>query len=86
MPVRVFVILAILAQLLIDNITASDTVQGLLRSGFGAAAILVPGGFFAAAAGKNRVQPNSWIFILYFGIAVLAVSTLGLGISLINSR
>ena len=82
----VLVIFAILAQLLIDNITASSAIQELLRSGFPIAAILVSGGFFAAAAGKNRTTLNSWVFVLYLGIAVLAVSTVTLGITLINSR
>ena len=81
----VLVILAILAQLLIDQAQVSSTVESLLRSGFPLAAILVSGGFFAAASGTNRTKPSSAITILYAGIFILALVTVTLGIELIKS-
>jgi len=47
--------------------------------------VLISGGFFAAAVGKNITKPTPLISILYLGIGVLAVSLIALGIALINS-
>ncbi len=81
----VLVILALIAQILVDDAALGTVAEWIVRDGFTAAAILVSGGFFAAAAGKNRIKPNKYIFILYTGIFVLAVSTIILGIGLIKS-
>lgn len=81
----VLVMLALIAQILVDEAALSTVAEWIVRDGFTAAAILVSGGFFAAAAGKNRIKPNKYIFILYTGILVLAVSTIILGIGLIRN-
>lgn len=82
----VIVILAIISQVLIDSASVSGSMEFFLRTGFPLAAILVSGGFFAAAGGRGRTQPGRGIIILYLGIALLAVSAVALGIALIQSR
>jgi hypothetical protein len=81
----VLVILALVAQLLIDHISTSPATEMFLRLGFPAAAILVSGGFFASAGGKGRTSPNSMVFILYLGVVILAIAAIYLGVSLIVS-
>jgi hypothetical protein len=82
----VLVMLAIIAQFLIDNTMASRSVEMFLRLGFSIAPILISGGFFASASGKNLVRPNPLIKILYTGVALLAVVLIFLGVELIKSR
>jgi hypothetical protein len=53
------------------------------RLGIPAAAILMSGGFFAASAGKDRHQPNQFLWILWLGAASLALGVLTLGLGLI---
>ena len=82
----VLVILSLIAQILIDYAGVNNSVELMLRIAFPLSAILVSGGFFAAAIGKGITQPNSRIWILYTGIVVLAISLIILGINLILSR
>jgi|HubBroStandDraft_5_1064220.scaffolds.fasta_scaffold3362650_1 di/tricarboxylate transporter len=49
------------------------------------AAILVSGGFFAGASGKNITKPNSMISILYKGILLLVSSSIILSKGLIKN-
>ncbi|MEO8765981.1 MAG: hypothetical protein ABI416_16895 [Ginsengibacter sp.] len=82
----VLTILFCLAQLYIDSLVIKNPVfEHLLRIGFGLAPILLPGGFFAAAAGKGVTRPNKWISLVYAGAAILALSLISLGILLIQS-
>ncbi len=80
----VLVILAIIAQLLIDNANVSSPVEWFLRLGFPLAAILVSGGFFASASSRGAREPNSLIAVLYSGVFLLAAVALGLGIALVR--
>lgn len=82
----VLVILALIAQLLVDQSDLSHRWRWIVRAGFPFAAILVSGGFFASAAGKGINQPNGFIVILYLGMAVLAISLVALGIGLVRGR
>ena len=82
----VLVILSLVAQLLTDYAGLSLLSEWVVRIGFPLAAILVSGGFFAAAGGKAVAAPTKWISILYFGVLVLAVSLIILGIGLIRSN
>jgi Ni,Fe-hydrogenase I cytochrome b subunit len=82
----VLVILSLIAQLLLDNTQMNSGLQLALRVCFPLAAVLVSGGFFAAAAGRGLTQPNSMIPILYSGALLLVISLILLGISLIKSR
>lgn len=82
----VLVILALIAQFLVDQSDLSQQWRWLVRAGFPLAAILVSGGFFAAAAGKGLTEPNGFVIILYLGMAVLAVSLVSLGIGLVRGK
>ena len=82
----VLVILSLIAQLLIDNANLNPALAWVIRMSFPLSAILVSGGFFAAAAGQNRARPNRYISILYFGALLLAASLVILGIALIKSK
>jgi len=81
----VLVILSIIAEILIDNTGLNSTLEWIARMGFPLAAILVSGGFFAGASGKNVVKPNGLIAILYIGALLLAFVLVLTGISLIRS-
>lgn len=78
----VLVILALVAQPFIDEINFSTPVLWTLRTGFPTAALLVSGGFFAAAAGKNAEKPNKWIVLIYVGMLALAASLIITGLGL----
>jgi len=82
----VLVILALIAQLLIDYAELDPTLAWIIRMGFPLAAILVSGGFFASAIGQNRTKPNGYISILYAGALLLAASLIILGVALIRSK
>jgi hypothetical protein len=82
----VLVILALIAQYLVDQSDLSHRWSWIVRVGFPMAAILVSGGFFAAAAGKGVSEPNAFVVILYLGMAVLVVSLVSLGIGLVRNK
>jgi len=79
----VLLVLGLLAQLYADQTDLSGFFGWLARSGVPAAAILMPGGFFAASAGKGLTRPNRFIALVYAGATVLAVSLATLGIGLL---
>jgi hypothetical protein len=79
----VLVILSLVAEILTDYAALTDAKEHIVRIGFPLAAILVSGGFFSSAAGRNVSKPNRSIVILYLGIAVLVTSLIILGIGLI---
>ena len=79
----VLVILSLVAEILTDYAALTDAKEHIVRIGFPLAAILVSGGFFSSAAGRNVSKPNRSIVILYLGIAVLVSSLIILGIGLI---
>lgn len=81
----VLVILAIIAQFLIDASNVSASVTLFLRLGFTLSPVMISGGFFASAVGIGLVKPNALIKILYFGVALLAVVLIYLGVVLIKS-
>ena len=81
----VLVILALLAQILIDYAAFNNTFEIIVRICFILAPILISGGFFGGAAGKNITKPTPLISILYIGIFILAASVITLGIALIKN-
>lgn len=81
----VLVILALIAQVLVDYTSLNPVLEKFIRIGFPLAAILVSGGFFASASGKNITKPNRLISILFIGILLLAASSIILGIGLIKN-
>ena len=79
----VLLVLGLLVQLYVDVADLPDVLGWLARAGVPAAAILMPGGFFAASAGRGRTRPNPFIGLVYAGGLVLAVSLTTLGIGLL---
>jgi hypothetical protein len=80
----VLVILALVAQIFVDQARLSETLGWVVRIGFVLAALLVSGGFFGGALGKD--QPGGLIALLWIGAVVLACSVITLGIGLILGR
>lgn len=81
----VLVILALVGQLLLDATRLPSWLAWVARLGFPLAAILVSGGFFAAAIGRGVTQPTPWIAVLYGGAALLAVAVVLTGIGLLRA-
>src|SRR5690349_1836310 len=69
----VLVTLALVCLILADAAHMSGALSVLARNGIWAAAILMPAGFFLAAAGKGVTRPNRFIVLLYAGMASLAL-------------
>lgn len=82
----VLVILALIAQILIDYAKLPIGWEWVARIGFPLASILVSAGFFGGAAGKGITKPTKLIWILYAGVLTLFVALLILGIGLIRSN
>lgn len=81
----VFVVFAILAQLLADGAQLTGVVGTLARDGIWAAAVLFPAGFFASSAGRGAAKPNRLIVLLYAGVVALTVGVVALGIGLLTA-
>jgi hypothetical protein len=79
----VFVVLALVAQILADAGELDGVDNFLGRTGIWVAAILFPAGFFLSSAGRERTEPNGLIFLLYAGVASLTVGVVALGIGLL---
>jgi hypothetical protein len=80
----VLLVVGLLAQPYVDATDLTGAFGWLARSGVPAAAILMPGGFFAASAGKGLTRPNRFIVLVYAGALVLAVSLATLGVGLLT--
>ena len=80
----VLVILALVAQLFVDQTNLNNTWKRIVRITMPLAAILISGGFFAAASGQGLIQPNNLIAILYAGIAVFVTGLVTLGVGLLK--
>jgi hypothetical protein len=85
MPTGVFVVFALLAQILADAADLSGIADVLARDGIWAAAILFPAGFFLSSAGRGAIRPNRLIVLVYAGAACLTASVLALGIGLLTA-
>lgn len=79
-------ILAILAQLLIDHTGLTKKMDLFVRIGFLSSTILIGIGFFIGAAGEGITEPTGLIWILYLGAIFLFISILILAIGLIRNR
>lgn len=80
----VLVILSLIALFLSDYARLSQPFLWLVRAGFPLSAMLISGGFFAAALGEQLNQPNGMIALLYVGVILLAVALITLGIGLVR--
>jgi hypothetical protein len=81
----VFVIFALVAQVLADAARLHGVGNLLARDGIWAAAILFPAGFFLSSAGHGATKPNGLIVLVYLGAAALAAGVLSLGIGLLTA-
>ncbi|MFM8787594.1 MAG: hypothetical protein ACKOHH_06730 [Bacteroidota bacterium] len=82
----VLVILAILAQVLVDQTSLSGIWKWVVRLSFVFAGLFISMGFFASAMGVGRTTPNGAIVLIYVGMAILTVGMLGLGLGLFRSK
>lgn len=80
----VLVILALIAQILADYASLTQSLEWIARVGFPVSALLVSGGFFGAAGYKGAMKPGKLVILLYAGIFLLAASLIILGIGLIR--
>ncbi|GAB3839795.1 hypothetical protein [Hymenobacter jeollabukensis] len=82
----VLVLLCLLAQLFLDSLAFGAGLGWAVRLGFVLAPMLVSGGFFAAAAGRNIVRPGrAGLALIYAGALLLTLSTVTLGVALVRS-
>jgi Ni,Fe-hydrogenase I cytochrome b subunit len=82
----VLVILSLIAQVFTDHAHTSNFWKWISRISFPLSAILVSMGFFFSAIGDQLTKPNSLVFILYIGMAILTLGLLTLGIALIRNK
>lgn len=80
----VLLILGVLAQVLADHAKLPDPLLWAVRIGFFLAPMLISGGFFGGGMGKS--EPAGLIALLWVGAAMLAISTVALGVGLIRAR
>ncbi len=81
----VLVILALVTQILISASQVGGLLGALAGNGIWAAAILMSGGFFLSAIGKDVTRPNGFIVVLYLGAASLAAGVVSLGLGLLTA-
>lgn len=82
----VLVMFSLVAQIFIDHLSFNPTLRWVTRISMPASAILISGGFFAAAIGDQLTAPNKFIFILFIGVFVLVLGFILLGIGLVRSK
>jgi hypothetical protein len=80
----VLVILALAAMPYVDAIAAAPVLKMAIRVCFGAAPILIPGGFFGGGGKLQEGRPGSLIALVYVGALVLAAGVLLLGVNLLR--
>lgn len=77
----VLIILGLVVLLFVD--AAGVGVWGRVAAdGVLSCAILIPGGFFFSAIGRDPKRPNRWIALIWVGFAVLTVSLIIAGVGL----
>lgn len=81
----VFVILALVCQILADAANLPEPLLWVARIGVPLAAILVPLGFFLSMTSPSAAEPNGFISFIYIGAVTLAASVLTLGIGLLRN-
>ncbi len=81
----VFVILALLCQILADAANLPTPWLWLARIGVPAAAILLPLGFFLSLPSPQSTAPNGFVSFIYVGAVALAAGVVTLGVGLLRS-
>lgn len=79
----VLLVLGLLCQLYVDGAGPDGATASIARLGVPVAALLMPGGFFAASAGAGRTTPNRYLWMVFAGAAAMAVGLATLGVALI---
>lgn len=79
----VIVMLSLIILLFIDQTQLNDISKWVARLSTPTSAILISGGFFGAAAGKEVTKPGKLIGLLYIGILFLTTGLIITGIGLI---
>lgn len=79
------VLLSLIGLLYADATGLSGVLLWVARLGVPVAAILMPGGFFAASAGRGATAPNRFVWMLWIGALSLAAGVLSLGIGLLTA-
>lgn len=75
-----------LVGLLFADAADIDGVLGwLARLGVPLAAIVMPGGFFAASTGRGLERPNKYLPLVWVGATSLAVGVISLGIGVLTA-
>ncbi len=82
----VIVLLSLIVQLMADHVFLPSTLTWIVRIGVPLAAILISGGFFGSAIGREIIRPGKLIVLLYIGIFVLALCLIILGIGLLRAK
>jgi hypothetical protein len=80
----VLVILSLICQMFVEHAALGPGFAWLVRIAVPLAAILIPLGFFLSVT-FTPDRPNEWIWPLYAGALVLAISVVVLGIGLIRA-
>lgn len=81
----VFVVFALVAQILADAAQLDGFVDFLARSGIWVAAVLFPAGFFLSSGKAGATAPNRLILLVYAGAVALTTGALALGIGLLTA-
>lgn len=81
----VFVILALISQVLVDATELEGAWELLARYGAATAAILFPAGFFLSSIRRDAVAPNRLIVLVYGGAVALAAGSVTLAIGLLTA-
>lgn len=81
----VLVILSIIGQLVLDYSLFNETLVWAMRISLFVAPLLISGGFFGGAPRTAESNPGGLVKLIPLGAAVMSVSTLGIGLSLILS-
>lgn len=78
----VLILLALIAQLVVEASSLDTPLQWAVRIGFAAAPVLISAGFFGAAP-REGSKPTRLIGLIYAGALILAASLLALGLGLL---
>lgn len=80
----VFVILALVCQILSDAANLPPAWLWIARLGVPVAAILLPTGFFVSMTSPTATEPNGFVSLIYAGIVALAGGVLTLAVGLLR--
>jgi len=81
----VFLVLALITQVLVDATTLSGLAEWVARSFVPAAALLLPLGFFLSVTSRGATKPNRLVLLVPTGAVVLAIGLVTLGIGLLTA-